>query len=68
MILGSLPFVLYLEVMRRDSGPLLRDSQVRFFLATLLVLIALMTMWLVSSGGMGAGAAIRMRASTSFRS
>ena len=59
MILGSLPFVLYLEVMRRDSGPLLRDSQVRFFLATLLVLIALMTMWLVSSGGMGAGAAIR---------
>ncbi len=39
MIMGSLPFALYLVALRGNSGPLLRDSQVRFFLVMLCVLI-----------------------------
>ena len=39
MILGSLPFALYLIALRGNSRPLLRDSQVHFFLGMLVVLI-----------------------------
>lgn len=59
MILGSLPFVLYLGVMRRHASPLFRDSQVQFFLATLFVLVCLMATWLVLTNDIGIGTAIR---------
>ncbi|HUV32264.1 MAG TPA: TrkH family potassium uptake protein, partial [Devosiaceae bacterium] len=41
MILGSLPFLLYLQLIRGNPWSLLRDSQVRTFLAFLLVAAAL---------------------------
>jgi trk system potassium uptake protein TrkH len=43
MIAGSLPFGLYLIMVRGNPGPLYKDSQVRFFLAVLVILIA--TAW-----------------------
>ncbi len=41
MLVGSMPFVLYLQAVRGNAGPLLEDSQVRFFLSAVVVLIAL---------------------------
>ncbi len=51
MILGSLPFVLYLDLLRLKPQPLFRDSQVRWFLTIMFALVAGMTFyqWLVSS-------------------
>jgi trk system potassium uptake protein TrkH len=40
MVLGSLPFVLYLQAVRGSFGAVWRDSQVRFFIALLVLLIA----------------------------
>jgi len=45
MILGSLPFVLYLRALRGSLKPLWRDPQVRLFLAILAVSIAITTYW-----------------------
>ncbi len=39
MVLGSLPFVLYLQAVRGSPFVIARDSQVRFFLGLLIVLI-----------------------------
>lgn len=48
MILGGLPFVLYLKVIRGNLRPLLEDSQVRWFLSiiglSIIALIAYLTM------------------------
>ncbi|MGI9481714.1 MAG: TrkH family potassium uptake protein [Hyphomicrobiales bacterium] len=41
MICGSLPFALYLIMLRGNPKPLYQDSQVRFFLSVLCVLIAI---------------------------
>ena len=41
MLVGSMPFVLYLQAVRGNAAPLLEDSQVRFFLSAVVVLIAL---------------------------
>jgi trk system potassium uptake protein TrkH len=46
MILGSLPFVYYVDLMRGRAGPLVRDSQVRWFLGIVAVNIALIAGWL----------------------
>ncbi len=43
MIVGSLPFALYLIMLRGNAKPLYKDSQVRFFLSVLLILIS--TIW-----------------------
>ena len=42
MILGSLPFVLYLRAMRGNGGALYKDTQVRWFVITLVVFIIIM--------------------------
>lgn len=42
MILGSLPFVLYLRAVRGDPHAIFRDSQVRWFLITVAVFIVIM--------------------------
>jgi trk/ktr system potassium uptake protein len=42
MILGSLPFVLYLRAVRGNAGALYRDSQVRWFFVTLAIFIVVM--------------------------
>ncbi|MGI9355790.1 MAG: TrkH family potassium uptake protein [Rhizobiaceae bacterium] len=39
MVIGSLPFLLYVQALQGQMGPLFRDGQVRTFLALLAVLI-----------------------------
>ncbi|MDE0815432.1 MAG: TrkH family potassium uptake protein [Alphaproteobacteria bacterium] len=43
MLIGGMPFVLYLQALRGAPLRLIRDSQVRWFLAT--VVIAVLSMW-----------------------
>lgn len=45
MLLGSLPFVLYLRLLRGNVSPLWRDSQVRCLLVILIISIGLVTSW-----------------------
>lgn len=45
MILGSLPFFLYLQALRGNPRRLLRESQIHWLLAVLAVTILLMTAW-----------------------
>ncbi len=49
MILGSLPFVLYLRALRGDLGAFFRDSQVRVLLSILAIAIGLTTWWLLQN-------------------
>ena len=46
MILGSLPFVLYLRAFRGNLAVLVRDSQVRWFLIVVAGAVVLITWWL----------------------
>ena len=46
MLVGSLPFLLYVQAVRGDPLALLRDSQVRYFLALCLISAVLMTAWI----------------------
>lgn len=55
MILGSLPFVLYLKVVRGDFESLIRDSQVRWFLSIVGISIMILIVYLVLHKGMGFG-------------
>ena len=43
MILAALPFVRYVQLLNGQAEPLWRDSQVRFFIATLTVIVLIMT-------------------------
>ncbi len=45
MIIGSMPFILYLKMVQGHSLALWRDSQVRWFLALLVLLIAILSLW-----------------------
>src|SRR3546814_17211822 len=46
MLLGSVPFVLYLRVARGSLRPVFADSQVRWFLSIVGVSVALFALWL----------------------
>ncbi|MDX1541872.1 MAG: TrkH family potassium uptake protein, partial [Geminicoccaceae bacterium] len=46
MILGALPFVLYIQATNGQVGALIRDSQVLWFLGIVLVASTLITLWL----------------------
>lgn len=46
MVLGSLPFVLYLRVIRGDLKPVVSDTQVRWFFSLLAVSILFTALWL----------------------
>ncbi len=50
MILASLPFVRYVQLMNGSSRPLLRDTQIRGFVLVLLVLIAAVTLFQANGG------------------
>ena len=52
MLLGSLPFVLYLRALRGSTNAFLRDSQVHWFLAIVLCAIAAITVYLWRTKGM----------------
>ncbi len=60
MVLGSIPFILYLRVIRGDWKSLIRDSQVKTFLIILGFSILLVTYWLMSGGEYSFSTALRL--------
>jgi len=58
MIVGGLPFVLYLKAMRGNWNPLFTDSQVRFFLSIVGVSIAILVIYLIKAHDMHLGSAL----------
>jgi trk system potassium uptake protein TrkH len=62
MLLGSLPFVLYLRALRGAPDSLWRDEQVRLFLAIVTIAVAVMTLYLHLKNGVEALTAIRLAA------
>lgn len=59
MLLGSLPFVRFVSVMRGDAGALWHDSQIRAYIVILVVVIAALAVYLWASDMMGAHDALR---------
>ena len=59
MIVGSLPFVLYLRAIGGQPWALFNDIQVRTFLCIVLVIVAAMAAWRAHSGGVTVVDAIR---------
>lgn len=59
MLLGSIPFVLYLRVIRGDLRTVYRDIQVRWFLAIVAISVLLVAGWLYGQGFMDPGNALR---------
>ena len=51
MILGSLPFVLYLEAVRGRRAALWKDTQVRWFLGIVVACTASMALWQATANG-----------------
>lgn len=47
MILGGMPFVLYLKAVRGNIFPLLRDSQVKWFLSIIFITTTMISLWLI---------------------
>ena len=47
MVIGGMPFVLYLRAVRGQPGALFRDTQVQWFLAIVTVAVTLMTLYLL---------------------
>ena len=62
MLIGSLPFVLYVRAVRGAPGMLWRDEQVRWFLGIVLIAVSAMTMYLVFLRGVDGPDALRMAA------
>lgn len=62
MILGSLPFVLFLRAFRGNPGVLWRDSQVRWFLSITAIAVAIMTILLYDGRDIGFVHAVRLAA------
>ena len=46
MVIGSVPFMLYFELVRGNRGALWRDVQVQWFIALVAAAVAVMTAWL----------------------
>ncbi|MDP3261767.1 MAG: TrkH family potassium uptake protein [Tabrizicola sp.] len=59
MVLGSLPYIRYVQLVNASSGPLWRDSQVRTYLRWLMSAVLIVTVWRVSTSDMGWEAAFR---------
>jgi trk system potassium uptake protein len=53
MILGSLPYVRYVQLVNGSAQPLWADSQVRAYLRWLAVAIAFVTVWRIATSDMG---------------
>jgi trk system potassium uptake protein TrkH len=60
MILGALPFVVFIRALRGEPLVIWRDAQVRGFLLLLAVLCMVMTAWLVYERGQPFGTALRL--------
>jgi trk/ktr system potassium uptake protein len=59
MIIGSMPFVLYLQLLRGRPLAIWRDSQVRGFLGLILGLVMVIVAWLVFALDFSTGEAVR---------
>tara|TARA_B100001939_G_scaffold348229_1_gene374504 strand:- start:1912 stop:3360 length:1449 start_codon:yes stop_codon:yes gene_type:complete len=59
MVVGSLPFLLYLQMIRGETGILFQDSQVRMLLALFAVLIISLSLWLWLDGRYDMAQALR---------
>tara|TARA_R110002167_G_scaffold23004_1_gene81854 strand:- start:173 stop:1621 length:1449 start_codon:yes stop_codon:yes gene_type:complete len=59
MIVGSLPFLLYFQVLRGRPLLLWRDSQVRWFLIVAAVLVGTMSLWQTFANGVAFDEALR---------
>jgi trk system potassium uptake protein len=62
MLLGSVPFVLYLRVVRGDLRTVYLDTQVRWFLAIAAICVLLVATWLYHQDFMGPVDALRYSA------
>ncbi len=62
MIVGALPFVLYVRAVRGRPGSLWRDGQVRWFVSIVAIGVAALALWQWSQGGEAPGKAIRYAA------
>jgi trk system potassium uptake protein TrkH len=62
MILGSLPFVLYIQATNGEFLPLARDIQVRWFLAILAAFTIAIAVWLAFDDGYEAHYSLRLAA------
>ncbi len=60
MVLGSLPFLLYLSVLQGKYKTIIRDSQVRWFLAVLIFVVVFVTIWLWAGNQKDLGESFRM--------
>ena len=60
MLIGSLPFVLYLRALRGNPGALWRDSQVRWFLTIVLLAIGSIAAYLYVRLDLGVGKALQL--------
>lgn len=59
MILSSLPFVLYVQVLRGHTNAIWKDTQVQWFLALLFINITVMAVWLHFEKGFGIEESVR---------
>jgi trk system potassium uptake protein len=59
MILGSLPYIRYVQLVNGHTGPILRDAQVRGYLKILGSAVLIVTIWRVLTSDMGVEPAFR---------
>lgn len=59
MLMGGMPFVLYLQAMRGRPGLLFRDSQVHWFLGIVVIAATAVTLWLLHHDTMPMADAVR---------
>jgi len=59
MALSAMPFVLHLQALHGQPGPLVRDSQVRLFLAIIAGAVLTLTLWQMLRNGAGFDTALR---------
>jgi len=60
MIIGSLPFVVYLQFLHGQKLLIIKDEQIRLFFIILLLIIFLTTIWLIYSRSMSVNMSIRI--------
>ena len=59
MVLASIPFVRYIQVVAGTAQPLLRDNQIRAYLATILVIVFALALYRVVVTGIAGPVALR---------
>ncbi|HEY8191175.1 MAG TPA: TrkH family potassium uptake protein [Alphaproteobacteria bacterium] len=57
MVAAALPFILYVKAMHGERAPLLRDSQVRFFLSIIIYISAILALYFIFRQGWPPGKA-----------